>query len=354
MIVRHLRAIRIIHLVGVFFASVSLMQAAPSQPAETLINGVKVKLQLSETDIVVGQPIYLQIVVTNVSAPLRVGTILAKFYFSESNDINVTVQRPGELPARFEAAEQPMVKTAQELNLNNGEFQHQDFTILYDKSQPDGYLFNKPGDYLVSVKFTYNILRDPQKSTTELPRVIVHVRAPEGKAAEAFKLIDNSGCALALQTFDAQNSKAVEAAATVAEKYGDTKYAASCAFLSAMGTLRGAKPDPLQAAAKFTDFLRKNEDHPKASSAIFYIALSYLNAGNESVARDWFYFLKDHDPAFHILRSENPIAYAMYYGPAEGAEGRKWWLYDKPWDAAAPQKGRAGSGAGRTMSEDAD
>lgn len=307
---------------------------APAATASVVNNvqGVEIRLDLGPTEIFVGEPVYLVTKVTNRNSPLRVGNFAASFFLAEGNDLTITIQPPGELPARYMGTDEPGVYTKVELGLDTGESETYPVTILYDAKSPNGYVFGKPGEYLVSVTLQHSILRDVAKTQTVLPPTRITVKAPEGRAAEAFKLLEDKQIARALHEAVITEPKAVAAIARVAEEFPDTPYAAQTHYVAAATNLNGERAEMEKAIRQFLKFLERWPGHPRAGDAIFNIALAFDRLGERETARAWIYFLKDRVPDHRLLRVENPLASKYYYGMLESAAKRRWWLFETPWD----------------------
>jgi hypothetical protein len=218
---------------------------------------------------------------------------------------------------------------------------HFELPIIYDRRSPNGYAFGKPGEYVVTVKLFHTIMRDNVRTWTEIPPTKITVRAPDGKAAEAFRLIEDRKFAMALQALQTTDKAIVANAVKVAEQYPDTPYAPMCRYLA--GTFRLDTDEGRRAGAgHFKEFVRRYPGHPLASAGIFNIVYAYHLLKDYDLAREWIYYLLDTDPGYRLMRVENPIAAYHFYGRLDEAEKRHWWLYDKPWvlqDSPAPQDG---------------
>jgi hypothetical protein len=320
--------------------------AEPTQPVIEQVEGVKVELQLDRTNIIVGEPVYILLKVTNENAPLKIGTFGFTPYFPEGNDIEVLVSRPGELPVRYNGTENPGVYPMQEANLDVGEKRHNEYMLLYDRTQPDGYLFGKPGEYRLDVRIHHSVLREPEKHVIAINDAVIKVSEPEGKAAEAFKLIRSPAAAKALQIMSTGDSKLLQTFRTLSTSFPDTPYASLCLYIQGVAELRKEKPDLNQAINLMRDFISRYPGHVRISSALFNIITCYHQLNQDSLGRDWFYYLMDHDPGYFLLRRENEFSYFYYFGPEMASQNRRWWLYDKQWDIEPPKKEQSGMGPG--------
>ncbi|MBX7245075.1 MAG: hypothetical protein K1X53_06230 [Candidatus Sumerlaeaceae bacterium] len=300
--------------------------------------GTEVTVQLDRVKLLVGEPLYVKITAKSLSAALRVGTLQASFFLSDDADIAVTVRPPGELPYRYTANEESARHPTAELNLDIGESSSYIVPVLYDKKSPNGYVFSKPGDYYVGVKFTFGLIREIQRFAVELPPIRITVTEPEGRNAEAFKLINNPKAALALHVVDPADPAVVAAAKKVANDYPDTVYAPLCMYLVGAEGFLTTRQSYKESAAIFLKFLKLFPDHPRAGDAIFNVAAAYDSLKQEDLARAWIFFLRDRHPDHYLMRKETPMALKYYFGPVEQAAGKRWWLYPDMWRYRPPVK----------------
>ncbi len=325
-----LRAFRIL-AAGCLVLSAPLNRPAAAQVGVGTQMGNKVTLSLSDTDIVAGEPVYLMTNILNETAPLRVGNFSSRLYLAEGNDIEVFVQRPGELPERYTAAEQPGLYSSVEVNLNNGEAMDHRTLLLYDASKTNGYLFGAPGVYTVRAAVKGTVMRDPKGLKVELPPTQVTVRDPEGRNAEAFGRVNDPAMAEALQLMLTDDPAVVARAREVAMQYSDTPYAPLCRFLSGNAYYRAAPPQIDKAVADFEKFMQNYPEHPHVSEVAFQIVAAEMKGARTDLARDWYYFVRDAYPNYRLLRQNNIYSDLFYDEPKEATGARPWWLYEKPW-----------------------
>jgi hypothetical protein len=302
-----------------------------AQQGSSLITGVEVVAELDKTELRVGEPLFLKIRVANRNAPLVIGNFISALHFPEGGDLEVYVQPPNELAYRYQAHEEPAVFATVEIGNKQGAYTHFELPMIYERKSPSGYLFDRPGEYVVSVKVWHSIMRDQTRTFTEIPPTKITVRAPEGQDLEAFRLIDGKKYALALQQQATDDAEVIEKLKTVAQRYPKSVYAPMCAYVC--GTSRVLDSKRLEeGVAQLREFSKRYPQHPMVSNAIYSIFYGYHMAGNYNRAREWFYYLMDFDPAYRLLREENKLAAYYYYGRIEEVQARRWWMYDKPWD----------------------
>lgn len=315
-------------LAMVAWSATSTAKATPQ--GRSLITGVEVVAELDKTELVVGEPLFLKIRVANRNAPLVIGNFISALHFAEGGDVEVHVQPPGELSYRYEAHEQPAVFATVEIGNKKDAFTHFELPMIYERKSPTGYLFDKPGQYIVSVKIWHSIMRDTTRTFTEIPPVAITVRMPAGKDLEALRLIEGPKYALALQQQVSDDTQIVERFAEVARRYPDSPYAPMCAYVA--GSSMIVDPKRLEGGvAILRDYTRRYREHPMWGNAVYGIFYGYHMAGNFDRAREWFYYLMDADPGHRLMREENKLAAYYYFGRLEEVQGRRWWLYNEPW-----------------------
>lgn len=309
---------------------VALAAGAGARQGSSLINGVEVVAELDKTELFVGEPLFLKIRVTNRNAPLVIGNFIASLHFPEGGDIEMHVQPPHELAYRYQAHEDPAVYATVEIGNKKDASTHFELPIIYERKSATGYLFDKPGEYVVSVKIWHSIMRDQTRTSTEIPPTRITVRSPEGQNLEAFRLIDGKQFALALQRQVTDDADVIEKLQTVAKKYPQTVYAPMCAYVA--GASLTLDPKQLEnGVALLREFAKRYPAHPMVGNGIYSIFFGYHMAGNYERAREWFYYLLDLDPGHRLLREENKLAAYYYFGRLEEVQNRRWWMYDKPW-----------------------
>lgn len=303
--------------------------------------GNRVTLSLDRTEIVTGEPIYLNVKVENVSSPLIVGNFSSRLHLSEGNDLEVSVQQAGELPVRYTGGEEPAIYASTELNLEPGETRESQAMLLYDPSKPGGYLFGEPGVYTLRATLNASIMRELQKTRIELPPTQITVRAPEGNAARAFELLNSPGVARALQELLVEDREVVEKIRKVAHDYPDTPYAPLARFYSAVAYYRQEPPQYDQAAAEFRKVLELYPASNRAPDSAFMLSALNTKRLRLAEAQDWYFFTRDAYPTYELLRKENPLASVHYYDAIEAGANRVWWLQSEPWVGPKLTQGQA-------------
>ncbi|MCX7626067.1 MAG: hypothetical protein N2Z21_07645 [Candidatus Sumerlaeaceae bacterium] len=304
--------------------------AVEARQGSSLINGVEVVAELDKTELLVGEPLFLKIRVTNRNAPLVIGNFIASLHFPEGGDIEMQVQPPNELAYRYQAHEDPAVFATVEIGNKKDASTHFELPIIYERKSATGYLFDKAGEYVVSVKIWHSIMRDQTRTFTEIPPTKITVRTPEGQNLEAFRLIDGKKFALALQQQATDDADVLEKFQTLAKKFPESVYAPMCAYVAGSSLTLDSKRLE-DGVALLRQFAKRYPNHPMVGNGVYSIFFGYHMAGNHDRAREWFYYLMDLDPGHRLLREENKLAAYYYFGRLEEVQNRRWWMYDKPW-----------------------
>ncbi len=322
-----IEALVLVLLVGNFGATRALAQPARGS---SLNMGVEVVAELTKTELFVGEPLYLLIRVTNRKAPLVIGNFSAALHFAEGGDVEVHIQPPSELSYRYQAHEEPAVFPAMEIGNKEGASTHFELPIIYERKSATGYVFDRPGEYVVSVKIWHTIMRDQRRTFTEIPPTRIVVRQPQGKDLEAFRLIEGKKYALALQQQVSDDKDVLANLEKVARQYPQSVYAPMCSYVAGASLVLDKKSLE-RGVALLREFAKRYPDHPMVSNGIYSVFFGYHLAGNLDRAREWFYYLLDRDPSYRLMREENKLAAWYYFGRLEEGAKRRWWLYDKPW-----------------------
>ena len=330
--------VRISALLGLLFMLAWAPLGAHAQATASISEqGIRVELTLDKTEIVVGEPINLIVKVVNETSRSPTSNFSAKFFFTEANGVKVMVSPPGELPVRYEGADQRLMYPSVEVNVQKGESWREIMPLIYDSRSADGYLFNKPGRYILSAELTGSILREAKPSVVSLPPTAVTVKAAEGNAAAAFKLLATPEMAKSLQSGMAENDQVAKTARKVASDFPDTPYSPFALYLAATWNMRPQAPNYEQAASDFRAMVDRYPNHVMVSPSVFNLVLCSLALKQLDVARDWFWYLRDADPAYALLRRENPTAAYFYFNHMDTAQARRWWMVEKPWDSPQPE-----------------
>ena len=330
---------------GLFAASGALSAFALMGPApafaqaagpEIRNSGVMMRLSVDKTDIVVGEPVHLRFVVSNESCTYPKGNFGGRLHLSEGNDIEVSVQAPGELPQRYIAGEDNQVYASVEIDLSKGESMATMIPLLQAPARPTGYLFDRPGEYTLRASVAATVLRENTKTDVPLGPVKVTVREPAGNDAADWKTLATPAVAKALHLGSGDDPAAVERARSVALAHPDGPYGPLCRLLSGVAAMKASPPDYAAGRAALTGFVTGSAGHPRAAEAAFSMVSLETRANRPDAARDWLYFMRDAYPDYPLLRRENRMASEYYFKALDASPAdRPWWFQQRPWDTTA-------------------
>jgi hypothetical protein len=278
-----------------------------------------------------GQPLLLTIKLHGETADSRLPAFSSKLQFPEGNDIDLYVQGPGEAEYRVSGVGEQGVYSANATEVAPGADIIQEIKVLADRSQPAGYIFAKPGEYTVraQVGFTVSVAPDPKRIA--LPTTKITVKAPEGPAAEAWKLINDPAAARALQSNIITDDSVKTKFKTVADKYENTYYGKACmrAYALALTYARGAELRPaLELLKRYEKRYRGEAD---TDLIVYTIVGSYSVLREYEIAREWFFEMLDQYPKSSLLKPQDRLFKFYYAEPAEASIKEPWYLLEAPW-----------------------
>lgn len=315
----------------VFIVITLLLSSAlwAQDPSTREVLGIETRIELLNSEVVQGETVYLKLTVHNRTNPLIVATFQSKLYYSEGNDIEITIQPPGELPSRYEGPYSG-IYSLREPNLKPGELVYFYLPILYSKKAESGLVFDKPGEYTLSAKISYTVLRQNEKLSVALPPTKIKVSAPQGKAEEAFKIIGNKAMAEALHKLETSDKEILDKLGRIANEFADTPYTVAAVY--ALGESLRDAGQQMEAVARFRQVVRNFPNHPLAAGAAYSVARALDELGQFDLAREWLYYLADAFPGYTMLVKENPISNKYLFEQAPAYEQRRWWLFTRPWE----------------------
>lgn len=295
------------------------------------VEGVDITLTLSNNSITVGEPVILSFVMENVS-PDPLVDLSSSFQFPTGNGINLQVQPPGELPYRYGGAVEPGNYAAAPLSLITGRPVIVNMLLLYDRTQPNGYLFSKKGSYVLMPEFEFFLRKAPQSNKAAFPPITVVVADPAPQEAEAQKLLDGPGLVRALHLAVTPTTGILNTLMDVQKRYPETQ--TGKLSLRAAGMHLATSPDLAErprGAAMLTQYLKQGALARDADSIALTLAQVWHVAGQEAVAREWIFFIVRNYPLSPRLIPEDPVVNYYYFAPREHTEEAPWFLMPESW-----------------------
>lgn len=298
--------------------------------ATTSFDVVQVELSLDRHKVVVGEPVSLRIRLTNTSAaPLL--TVMSSFHLPVGNGIELNVQPPGELPYRYDGALElgSYVSVPVPLRANTPEVV--DVLLYFDRTQPNGLIFPRPGTYTVDGKFRFSLEKNPNLLEAVLPPTQVTVEEPQGDDKKVLELLDKPVYIFALHTggVTTQTLDRVHEAAT---QFPHTAMGALA--LKSEGQYYARQPEPenrIKGAVLLTKVLRDGVMKTDTDTVAWEVAAAYHRAGSYDLAREWVYWILRTFPSSPLIQSADPLMNFYYFQPAEFTENEPWYLVKEPW-----------------------
>ncbi|MGI8905813.1 MAG: hypothetical protein ACR2IE_04900 [Candidatus Sumerlaeaceae bacterium] len=293
---------------------------------------VELRISLSPTEIMVGQPVVLQLTMSNKATESGgIPVFSARLQLPEGNDLDIFVQAPGESETRLEGALESGLYSGSAIEVPPGRTIKHEMNLIYDKAQPNGYIFSKPGEYMMRAQVRFSLSTNPEPRKLALSGVKITVRAPEGPAAEAWKLINNPEAARALQLGKLPNDDIRQKFAEVGDKFPTTPYGKTCARVVAVSTAFGPKADMRQALPLLLKYEKTYRKETDSDLIAYTIAGAHHVQQEYDLAREWMYYMIDQYPQSTLLRKQDPLYKYYCLDPAEALLTFPWYLTEKPW-----------------------
>lgn len=301
------------------------------------VQGVKFGLGLSKSELLSGEPVDVVLEMQGTPDTLPNTNISSRLQFPEGNDLAVFITPPGELEYRVKGGLEVAIYNNTLLDILPGSnFTHR-MPLIYDPSQPFGYIFLKPGTYRVRMEWSFSMSRRQDPVEVVVPPFEVTVRAPEGNQAKAFELLKKPEAAKAFQLFLLPTEEIRETFRSVAEEYPKTVYGRECARIFALSATYMKNPDLPQALK----LLRQYHDlYPREQGSdliAFSIVQLYHLMKQYELAREWIFYMTDAYPNSLYLRNSDPLYKYYVLTPAKAAVEGPWYLAEQPWVAQGDQ-----------------
>ena len=297
------------------------------------VSGVDVTVSFDKQKLHVGDTLELSIKLENVSLSDPIVDFAGSFQFPAGNGVNLQVQPPGELPYRYDGALELGNYPSTPLRLTWGKPVVIDLLLYYDRNQPSGFLFAQPGIYQLSGELEFYLRKRPEVSKVSLPTVNIEVTPATGEEAEAQKMLSGGpGLVRGLHLAVLPSKNIEKDFENIIAKHPQSTPAALA--LLAIGNNYGSRPDPKD-REKGADLLMKylsGGNYPVApdSVALSLAKIYHLNK-QESLAREWMFYILRNFPNSVRLDKSDPIVEYYAIEPARFASEAPWYLLSEPW-----------------------
>ena len=294
------------------------------------VAGIDVRMAIERTEITVGEPIYIDLHLTNRSTMTATPVFSASLQMPEGNDLSVYVTAPGEVEARLEGAVEQGVYSAMAIDVPPGRTIDHRLTVIYDRTQKTGYVFDQPGEYNLRIDLGFSVSFSPEHRTLSMAGKIL-VRPGDADAAEAWKMVADPESAKALQLGRVTTDELKSKFSAVGEKYPRTVHGKLCLRAVALEAAYGVKRDPKGALEPLRKYESTYRGEPDTDLIAYTIAGAYHVQGNTDLARHWLYYMMDEYPNSTLLRKQDPLYRFYYQDPAEAVIKFPWFLTETPW-----------------------
>lgn len=297
---------------------------------------LKVTASINKTRIHIGEPVTFSIVMeAGPNRPLV--EVTASLQFPEGNNVELNIQPPGELDYRYAGALEMGAYPARPMRVVMGKPQRAEMLLLYDRTQPNGYLFNKPGTYRVSGEIQLHINNNPMPDIAAIPLTEIEVLPLEGKEAEVFAQVDEPELARALHLGAIPTTATLEKLEPVAKQFPDTQLGALALRSVGQHLSLAESGQRERGAAMLQQYLAGGHVSVDADYTAWAIAVAYHFSNKYDLAREWIYYSMRHYPYSVRIRPEDPLYKFYFYDPADFASEVPWYLLKKPWTVPGAQ-----------------
>lgn len=316
----------------VLLAALILPGMAFAQISRTAnVTGVDITMALDKTKIMVGEPLIFTITMENVSAAPTV-ELSANFQLSEGNGLEINVQPPGELKTRYTGGLQSGVYSATPVSLAKGAPKSVQTLLLFDRNQPSGLLFSKPGTYELTAKLDFSLRNDAQRPSVSLPTTQIEVTEPTGAQAKVLAALDRPEYILGIHLGATPTTGMLSLLSDVGQRFPATGLGALALRAEGLNYTRSsAESDREKGAGVLQDYLAHGVELFDADAVVWQIAASYHRNKSYDVAREWVFYLARNYPWSTRLRMEDTLVGYYYLDPAIFAGGAPWYLFKAPW-----------------------
>jgi uncharacterized repeat protein (TIGR01451 family) len=314
-------------VLAVVFSAAS--SAAQSSYSET-VEGIKLTFALDKTQIAVGEPVTLTITMENVS-PAPALDVATNFHLPEGNKLELMVQPADDLPYRYTGPLERGTYADTPFVLAKGVPLSVDTLLLYDSTQPSGYLFSKPGIYNLAAKFDFRVRKGSDVRSISVPPVRVEVAAGTGVAGEVYEMVDEPALAKSLHV-GAATTDSLKILQSTADRFPGTGLGALA--LRAVGRFyshSASEADRAKGAQILEDYLARGVVPADAGMTVWDIAAAWHLNKQYDTARQWIVYLVRNYPGSARIREEDPLVFFYYIAPAQFASQVPWYLLEKPW-----------------------
>lgn len=297
----------------------------------TKLSAMDVTLSLDKTNIVVGEPVQLKVEIVNTSdVPLF--EVRANFQLPVGNSVEVHVQPENELEYRYIGAVETGTYGNVVMQLVKGHPEVATVLLLFDREQPSGLLFSKPGTYVLRAKFRFHLGKNSEYLEATLPPTNITVSAPTGDNAKALEMLGKAALVQCMHLSAAPTTAILEMMSKGASQYPDTYLGALAMRAEGMHYSNQADNESHEKAAHLlTQYLRNDVAIVEGDGVAWSIAAAWHTIGKYELARQWIFWLVRHYEHSPRIQNSDPLIWYYYLNPINFTMENPWFVLKDPW-----------------------
>jgi len=281
-----------------------------------------------QQSLVVGEPFVLVLRFRFSPEADGLVSVTSRVQLPEGNDIELFITPQGGSEQQVFGALDPAVYSSSTFRMRPGETIAIPMSIIYDKSSPSGFLFEKPGVYFVRANFNF---RMTSEHVVSLPSTRIDVKEASGVDAAAYEQLKDPASAKALQMNLVNDEALLKKCQSVGDKYPDSALAQQ-AMLTVLTSRTFSPTANLQEMIpRLYAYQRKYKDYPGTDQVAYYILAAYNTTGQPDLARAWGYYIRDVYYYTRHFRPTDPLFDFYIEDPVEAIENLPWYLISRPW-----------------------
>jgi hypothetical protein len=324
--------LELVLLLLLFAGAFSLVNHASAQTSHTTrLTGLDIVMSLDRTELVVGEPMALTISLVNTS-PAPSVEVRANFQLPPGNGVEVNVQPPGELEYRYMGALEMGTYISVPLVLAKGKPRSVSVPLLYDRSQPSGLLFSKPGVYVIDARFRLSLQQNTAQMEAVLPPTRITVSEPTGDDAKVLEVLNRPEFIHAVHLSAAPTTDSLNAISQAARQYVKTELGALALKAEGMHYLRSERAeDRSRGADLLMKYLQNGVVYGDGDQVAWEVAAGHHKNKHYDLAREWVFWLMRNYPNSPRINENDALLYFYYIQPVRFTIADPWYLLKESW-----------------------
>lgn len=290
---------------------------------QTDSKAVNVKAELNKQEIVVGEPLFLQLELTNVSEQQK--NFMTRLAYT--GDLRIEVNLPNKLPIEYLGIHEHGFPPYFTFKIPPGKTDRVDSVILYHSDSPKGLLFSYPLKATIRVTLDGIIDRDPV--TYRFKPWQITVKNPDQKNARVLNLIREKKIIEQIHRGVA-NDETRPRLLEIWKQYPDSVYSPYILFAVASGLAAGQEEKSLNEAINYYEkYLEKYPGALYEDDAVYKIGYCYDKLEETGKAQKWFVRLYNSYPKSSRLNNQDPVIRKYITSQIKAANPPgKWMLFE--------------------------